>query len=328
MTAMTPPAMASPPVMRTKRLGRTGLQVPVVGVGTAFVGYVPAAAWQDAGELRIDEESAARTVAAALAAGSTMIDTAPLYGQTRVESVIGSVLAARLSGADGLVLCTKAGRLAAGHDYSRDAILGSVSQSLGRLGVGHLDVVSVHDSMDHFGEVMGPGGALAALRELRDQGVIGAVGVGCADPGETARYVETGEFDVAIVANAWSLVNHLLLQRILPAAERHDTGLIVATPLERGLLAVGSGGGPVQGGRTHSGHVLALVRRVEDLCDRYAVPLPAVALQWLTRTPQVAAAIPGPRTAVEAAANASAAMVPVPDELWAELDPIVQEVMP
>jgi D-threo-aldose 1-dehydrogenase len=319
---------AAEQAMRTKKLGRTGLSVPIIGVGTAFIGYVPAAAWQDAGDVVIDTEAAAQTLDAALAAGSTLIDTAPLYGQTQVETVIGQVLAARPGHADGLVLSTKAGRLADGHDYSRDAILASVSQSLGRLGVDHLDVVSVHDSMDYFDDVMGPGGALAALRELRDQGVIGAVGVGCADPGETARYVETGEFDVAIVANAWSLVNHLLRRRILPAAERHNVGLVVATPLERGLLAVGAGGGRVQGGRTQSDETLALVSRVEELCQRYQVPLLAVSLQWLTRVPQVATAIPGPRTADEASTNARAAMIPVPDELWPELEQILQEVKP
>jgi D-threo-aldose 1-dehydrogenase len=312
--------------MRMKRLGRTGLQVPIVGVGTAFIGYVPAAAWQDAGEVVIDTEAAAQTLEAALAAGSTMIDTAPLYGQTKVESVIGRVLAGRPGRADGLILCTKAGRLTGGHDYSRDAILASVSQSLERLQVDHLDVVCVHDSMEYFDDVMGPGGSLAALRELRDQDVIGAIGVGCADPGETARYVETGDFDVAVVANAWSLINHLLLQRILPAAQRYDVGLVIATPLERGLLAVGAGGGRVQGGRTHSDRVLDLVHRVEELCQRYQVPLLAVSLQWLTRIPQVAAAIPGPRTADEASTNAQAAMLPIPDELWTELDPILQEV--
>jgi D-threo-aldose 1-dehydrogenase len=312
--------------MRTKRLGRTGLEVPIIGVGTAFIGYVPSAAWQDAGEVQIDEETAARTVAAAIDGGATLIDTAPLYGQTKVESVIGRVLAGRPGGATGLVLSTKAGRLADGHDYSRRAIAASVTASLDRLGVGHLDVVSVHDSMDYYDQVMGPDGALQALRELRDQGVIGAIGVGCADPGETARYVATGEFDVAVVANAWSLVNRLMAAKILPAAEEHDVGLIVATPLERGLLAAGASAGATQGGRTHSGVVLDLVRRVEERCRAYEVPLLAVSLQWLTRHPQVASAIPGPRTPEEAASNAGAAAWPIPDQLWAELDPILQEV--
>jgi D-threo-aldose 1-dehydrogenase len=312
--------------MRTKRLGRTGLEVPIIGVGTAFIGYVPSAAWQDAGEVQIDEETAARTVAAALDGGAALIDTAPLYGQTKVEAVIGQVLAARPRGAAGLVLSTKAGRLADGYDYSRGAILASVAASLDRLGVDHLDVVSVHDSMEYYDQVMGPDGALQALRELRDQGVIGAIGLGCADPGETARYVATGEFDVAVVANAWSLVNRLMAAKILPAAEKYDVGLIVATPLERGLLAAGASAGATQGGRTHSAAVLDLVRRVEERCRAYNVPLLAVSLQWLTRHPQVASAIPGPRTPEEAASNAGAATWAVPEELWAELDPILQEV--
>jgi D-threo-aldose 1-dehydrogenase len=312
--------------MRTKVLGRSGIRVPIIGVGTAFVGYVPAAAWQDAGELVIDEEVAARTLHAALDAGATLIDTAPLYGLTRVESVIGRVIAERPGGADGLTLFTKAGRLGDRHDYSRDGILASVEDSLRRLGADRVDVVSVHDSMDYFDQVMGAGGALAALRELRDQKVIGAIGLGCADPGETGRYLETGEFDVAIVANAWSLVSRGMADRILPAAERFGTGLVIATPLERGLLAVGAKGGETQGGRTHSPATVALVAQVEDLCGRYGVPLLAVSLQWLTRTPLVASAVPGPRTPEEAVANAHAAQVAIPDGLWPELDQILARV--
>jgi D-threo-aldose 1-dehydrogenase len=311
--------------VRHKVLGRTGIRVPIVGIGTAFIGYQPRTGWEDAGELSISEPVAEATVFAALEAGATFVDTAPLYGQTRVESVVGRVLA-RFGAGEELVLGTKAGRDAEGHDYSRDAILRSVEGSLRRLGVDRLDVVSVHDSMDYFDDVMGPEGALGALRELRDQGVIRAVGVGCADPDETARYVETGEFDVAIVANAWSLVNRRMEERIIPAALRFDTGIVVATPLERGLLAVGTGGGHVQGGREHSEDVIRLVARVEDLCERYDVSLLAVSLQWLTRHPQVASAIPGPRTADEAVANTRAASVDIPDELWRELDAITIKV--
>jgi D-threo-aldose 1-dehydrogenase len=308
--------------MRTKVLGRSGIEVPIIGVGTAFVGYVPGPGWQDAGDLAIDEDVAAATLTAALDAGATLIDTAPLYGQTRVESVIGRVLADR----PGVTLFTKAGRLGDSHDYSRDAIRASVEASLARLGTDKVDVVSVHDSMDYWDQVMQPGGALDALRELREEKVIRAIGLGCADPGETGRYLETGEFDVAIVANAWSLVSRGMAARILPAAERYDVGLVIATPLERGLLAVGAGGGSTQGGRTHSPETLALVAEVEQLCARYDVPLLAVSLQWLTRTPQVGSAVPGPRTAAEATANARAAAIDIPEPLWTELDVILERV--
>ena len=84
--------------MRTKTLGRTGLVVSIVGLGTAFLGmsrihatHVP---YEDL--IRdIDEELGCATVIAALEAGSTLIDTATLYGGGQSESIIGKVLRAR-----------------------------------------------------------------------------------------------------------------------------------------------------------------------------------------------------------------------------------------
>jgi D-threo-aldose 1-dehydrogenase len=223
-----------------------------------------------------------------------------------------------------VIVSTKAGRLRDGKDYSRSAIRESVLASLRALGRDRIDIVSVHDAMDEFDEVMAPGGAVVALRQLQEEGLVGNVGVGCADPVATARYVETGEFDVAIVANAWSLVNHRMLDKIAPAADRNKVGLIVATPLERGLLAVGPVGSEI-GGRTHSAEVLDGVKAVESLCASYGVSLLAASLQWVTRHPLVASAIPGARSPGEARANSIAGGADIPESFWHALDEVVEE---
>ena len=196
--------------------------------------------------------------------------------------------------------------------------------SLRMLGRDRVEIVSVHDAMDEFDEVMSPGGAVEALRHLQQEGLVGYLGVGCADPAATARYVETGGIDVAIVANAWSLVNHRMLDEIAPAAARHHVGLVVATPLERGLLAVGAVGTEI-GGRTHSVRVLDGVRIVEALCADYGVSLLAASLQWVTRHPLVASAIPGARSETEARSNAIAGSRDIPEPFWDALDEVVDQ---
>lgn len=311
--------------MKTKRLGRTGLEVPIVGIGTAFLGFNGKDEWVDAGSFVPDEKSAISAVAAFLEAGPAVIDTSPMYGGTGVETAIGKAIRASGRAPGEYVLMTKAGRLNEGSDYSSDAIRANVMASLERLGVDRLDIVSVHDAMGRFDEVMGPGGALAGLRELQAEGLVRFIGIACNKPEANAEFMETGEFDVAVVAGAWSLINQKMLERVAPAAERYDIGILSATPLERGLLVAG-----VPESREHPSNrvfdeaTLAHVTKIQALCGLWDVPLVAVALQWLTRHPLVASAVPGARNLSEAESNIASANLSIPEGFWDELAPLIQ----
>ncbi len=172
--------------------------------------------------------------------------------------------------------------------------------------------------------VMGPHGALAALRHLQDQGIVHYVGTAADDPTTNAPYIETGEFDAAVVPRAWSLINQLAAQRILPAAEKFNVGLVIATPLERGLLATGPIPGTYYFDRNYSQECQNHVAKIQDLCRDYHLPIVAVALQWCTRHPQVAATIPGARFPEEATENAQAAKVIIPEKFWDDLQPLIK----
>ena len=115
--------------MRQKPLGRTGLPVSVVGLGTAFLGmrtiYETHVPYDDL--IRdIDEELGFQTVVAALEAGCTLVDTAALYGGGRSEAIIGNVLRARPDLAANCLVTTKVGRSVGGYDYGYDAVLRGV----------------------------------------------------------------------------------------------------------------------------------------------------------------------------------------------------------
>jgi D-threo-aldose 1-dehydrogenase len=309
--------------VKTKRLGRTELDVPVVGMGTAFLGDLardaPRATWG------IDETEAESAIIAAIEAGLTLIDTAPLYGAGGAEVVIGRVLRDRPDLAARCVVTTKVGRTVDGRDYSAPAVHKSVLASRSRLGVETLDVVSIHDAQGQpISEIMSDRGALGALRELQRDGAVRFIGAACSDVDTNAQLVESGEFDVAVTTFSWTLLNQRMADRIGPAAERHDVGLLIAAPLERGLLATGPRQGAVYPSRHFSPEVLAHVGQIQAVCSTYGVPLVAVALQWPSRHPQVAAALAGARTATEAIANAEAAKYEIPDALWLELQPLVK----
>ena len=303
--------------METKLLGRTGLEVPIVGLGTLFVGSRDRMG--GAGDL--DEDLAAQTVVAAIEAGSTLIDTAPLYGGTICEKIIGRALRERPDLAAICTVTTKVGRLKEGMDYSYDAVMRSVAASQERLGLERFDLVYIHDATCvPMEEVMGTDRALGALRKLQDEGVVRFVGTAESN----GPYIETGEFDAAEVTDAWSLLNQRAAERIFPAAERHHVGITVATPIERGLLAAGPIPGVEYLSREFSRECLEHVGRIQRLCEDGGIPLVAASLQWCTRHPLVATAIPGARNPEEATENATAGVVEITAAFWEALEPLVK----
>ena len=316
--------------MRTKIMGRTGLKTPIVGIGTIFIGSPPPTG--NIANLEMDKDLGAETIIAAIEAGATWIDTAPLYGGTDSEKIIGQALKSRPDLAAKCTVVTKAGNLIGGIDHAFDTILRSVETSLDRLGKDSFDIVYVHDALNVSLEyVMGKNGTFVALRKLQKEGVVKFIGSATNDPAINVRYIETGEFDAAVVPNAWSLLNQIAAERILPAAEKHNTGISCGTPLERGLLATGPVDGATYVMRNFSPECVAHVGKIQNLCKAYDIPLLAASLQWPTRHPMLANVIPGARIAAEAKANAEAGGVEIPEAFWDDLAPLVKhwpEVMP
>ncbi len=325
--------------MKTKILGRTGLEVSIVGLGAAFIGIpTPNQAAVEypedyhsvrPGESRtsyMDEDLGVQTVRAAIEAGCTLIDTAPLYGGTQSEKIIGRALKERPDLAAKCIVTTKVGQLTMdSRDYCFDAILRDVEASQERLGVEQFEVLYIHDAMDvPMKQVMGKDGALGALRKLQNEGVVRFVGAAANEPKTNAPYIETGEFDAAVVPEAWSLLNQLAAERILPAAERYNVGLVVATPLERGLLATGPVAGINYLARNFSQVCLDHVTKIQSPCCDHNIPMAAAALQWCTRHPQIATTIPGARLPDEAIENARAASVEIPEAFWEDLTPLIR----
>jgi len=314
--------------MRTKILGRTGIELPIVGLGTAFTGIPTPSLTLDqpkGSPNPVDEELGVRTLVAGLDAGCRFFDTAQLYNRTVSEKMIRLAFEQRPELKDQCIITTKVGRRAEGHDYSYDAIIRHTHESLERLGLEKLDVVFIHDAMGYpIEDVMAKDGALGALRHLQDQGLVTFVGTAANNPKTNIEYIKTGEFDAAVIADSWSLINQVALDVIFPAAEKHNVGLITATPIERGLLVTG----PVEGmpylARKFSQACLDHVVKIQNLCNDYNIPMIAVALQWCTRHPLVASTIPGARLPEEAKVSMASAQVDIPDTFWTDLEPLIQ----
>ncbi|MER6925673.1 aldo/keto reductase, partial [Streptomyces spiralis] len=164
---------------------RTGHQLTELGLGAAQFGNL---------FTETTDDESCRAVRAAAEEGIRYFDTAPHYGLGLSERRLGDALGA--TALRGAVLSSKAGRLLVDSpqtshlldddgfvvpaakrrvwDFSRDGILRSVEESLERLGTDRLDIAYLHDPDDHWGPASSSG--IAALAELRDQGVVGAIG--------------------------------------------------------------------------------------------------------------------------------------------------------
>jgi D-threo-aldose 1-dehydrogenase len=299
-------------------LGKTGVEVTTVGLGCGGLGR--------AADGSINEATALATVLAALDSGVRLIDTASLYLGGASERIVGQALRERPALAGQVVVETKV-RDVREFGYSGDETRRSVDTSLARLGLEHIPVIYIHDpSADIFDRVMGPAGALAALRQLQSEGVVGHIGIASNNPWDNAPYIESGEFETAVVPDAFSLLSQVALERIFPAAARFGMGIVIATPLERGLLATGVRLARPEdhANRQFTAEVFEHVERLEAVCGRYGVSLLGAALQYVVRHPLVSATVPGARDPEQARANVDATRESIPDAFWADLEPLIR----
>jgi D-threo-aldose 1-dehydrogenase len=301
----------------TRALGKTGLEVTTLGVGCAWLGR--------RADGSIDEETGLAAILAALDSGVRLIDTASLYVDGTAERVVGQALRERPALAGKVVVETKV-RDVRDFGYTGDETRRSVETSLQRLGLNHIPLIFIHDPpAGIFDRVMGPGGALAMLRQLQSEGVVGHVGIASNNPWDNTPYIESGEFEAAVVPDAYSLLSQVALERIFPAAARFDMGVVVATPLERGLLATGTAALRPEDhiNRQFTPQVLSHVERLEALCKTHGVSLLAAALQYVVRHPAVSTTVPGARRPDQAIANTAAMLEPIPAAFWHELEPLI-----
>ncbi|MCQ4208195.1 aldo/keto reductase [Streptomyces longispororuber] len=294
---------------------RLPFALPRLGLGTAPLGGL----FEE-----VTEDDAAATLKAAAAEGITYFDTAPRYGHGLAEQRLGRLLGP--AGITDPVISTKTGWLLRPRpdgspgevvtDWTERGIRASLESSLTRLGRDSVDVLYLHDPDAYPEEVRRT--AYPAVRRLRDEGLIRAIGFGMNHSAPLASYVTEFDVDVVLVAGRFSLLDHEALGTLLPLCAERGTAVVVGGVFNTGLLADPSPGAMFNYGPVPS-EALARARRARELCEAYDVPLPAAALQFPYLHPAVTSVVVGCRSAAEVTANAAAARFPVPDELWRRL---------
>ena len=292
------------------------LELGRLGLGTA-----PLSGLHEA----VDEDTAYAVVDRAWELGIRTFDTAPYYGSGVAEQRLGTALRDRPR--NDFVVSTKVGRLlrpgtSAGHDapaleayfdFSYDAALRSLEESLERLGLDRVDVALVHDPDDHYDEALA--GAYRALARLRDEGVVRAVGVGMNQSELLCRFAREADPDCFLLAGRYTLLDRSGADELLPLCVERGIAVIAAGVFNSGVLA----GGNTYDYESASNDVLERVERLRATCAGLDVPLPAAALQFPLRHLAIATVLVGCRTPEEVAEDVRLLEEELPPALWQEL---------
>ncbi|WP_419884226.1 aldo/keto reductase [Peribacillus sp. B-H-3] len=297
----------------------------------------------------IPDEEAITTVEAAWESGIRYFDTAPLYGYGLAEIRLGEALSKK--NRDDYILSTKVGRIISDeleepssrdlgekgglfefgrknkiiNDYSADATLRSIEDSLKRLKTDYLDFVYIHDvAQDFYGDdwisqfEIARTGAFRALTRLREEGVIKGWGLGVnrAESIELMLDLEEAKPDVSLLAGRYTLLDHeRALQRVMPDAVKHKMDIVVGGPYSSGVLA----GGTHFEYQKASPEIMAKVEKIKNIADRHQISIKAAALQFSLANPAVAAVIPGASRPERIAEDKAALNTVIPAAFWEEM---------
>ncbi len=314
--------------MRT-RATRRGLQLTELGLGAAQFGNL---------YRETTDDQAAGAVVAAWDAGIRYFDTAPHYGLGLSEQRLGPLLAG-YPRSDYLV-SSKVGRLLvespelAGRqddegfvvpatqrrvwDFSRDGILRSFEASLARTGLDSIDIVYLHDPDDHLEQALGEG--IQTLIELRDQGVVRAVGAGMKQSAALAALIRAADVDLVMLAGRYTLLEQGAADDLMPLALDRGVGVVIAGVYNTGLL---SSARPSSGAKYEyedaPTELIARANAIADVCESHGVSLPDAALAFPLRHPAVVSVVVGVRDAAQVNSNVERYSRHIPEDLWADL---------
>ena len=317
-----------------RKIGRTDIEVSELSFGGAPLGAV--------GD-RIDADDVAAIVNRAHEGGIRYFDTAPLYGHGLSEKRLGSIL--RQWQRDDFVLSTKVGRLlvpeaegerftgmrdaepvAIRYDYGFDAVRASLEASLERLGLSRVDILLCHDiDVWTHGDAQ-PGifesakqGALPALRELREQGVVRAIGLGVNEWQVCSQVLDFMDVDCFLLAGRFTLLEQEPLDAFLPQCIERGVSLIIGGPYNSGILATDDRRRATYDYKPAPEHLWQKAQKIRRMCESHGVDPRAAALQYPLKHPAVAAVIPGVWTVEEVATNLSLFNAEIPAALWRDL---------
>lgn len=299
--------------MKYNEIGKTGMIVSELSFGASSLGGVFHS---------VKESDAVAAVHAAVDGGMNFIDVSPYYGHYKAETVLGKAL--REIPREKYYLSTKVGRYGRDGvntwDYSAARAKASVYESMERLGIGHIDLINVHDI--EFADLKQVAfETLPALVELREQGVVGHVGITDLQPENLKWVIENvpaGTVESVLCFCHYSL-NDDLLTEYFDFFEANGIGIINASPLSMGLLS--SRGVPPWHPAAKT--LVDACARAAAHCAEKGYPIEKLAIQYSISSPRIATTLFSSANPDNVRKNLEYASTPADPELVKEVQDII-----
>ena len=293
-----------------RTLGRTGLQVSVVGYGASPLG---------AEFGRIDPEEGRRAVHHAIACGINYFDVAPYYGRTLAETRLGEFLEDKRHQ---VILATKVGRYDIDHfDFSARCVVSSVDESLRRLRTDVIDVIQIHD-IEYGDRAQIVHETLPALYSLVEAGKVRFVGITGYPLLQLADVISQTRVDTILSYCRYNLFDTTMDAMLTPVAKERGVGLINASPLH--MRALTEKGAPDWHPAPQA--VIEKSREVADWCRSQGVDIADLAMQYALAYDDVATTLVGMSKVSHVDSNVKAVGVAPDPRLLAEVQAMIDPV--
>ncbi|HND51591.1 MAG TPA: aldo/keto reductase [Pirellulaceae bacterium] len=297
--------------MKTRKLGRTDLELPILSFGASSLG-------QEFRSVALDE--ALSSVRVALDCGLNFIDTSPFYGRGMSEVLLG--IALRGVPRDSYSLCTKLGRYDLQHfDFSARRVAESVDVSLHRLGTDHLDIILCHDiEFVPMQQIVDE--TLPALRRVRDQGKVRYIGFS-GYPQKIFRFIcDQTDVDCVLSYNQYTLQNTRFADESVPYLKAKGVGVMNAGPFSARLLT----NAPLPKWLKEPEEVKAAARAAAALCESRGVDIAQLAVQFSLAHPDITTTVAGSANPQNIRNWARWAELPIDEQLLRDVQAIFAPV--
>ena len=302
-----------------RRLGRTGLEVTPLCIGTS-----PLASMANLYGYGVDHERAVATISAAFRSPINFIDTSNGYGEDgTAERRIGDAIRRAGGLPADVVLATKVDPDPKTGVFSGDRVRASFEESMNRLGLDRVPLLHLHDpERMSLAEGLGPGGPVEALVDLRNRGLVDHLGVAGGPVDILAAYLDTGEFEVLLSHNRYTLLDRSA-EALFESAMARGIAVLNAAPYGGGMLSKGPEVQQHYAYGTGDDTLRHAASAMEAVCRRYDVPLAAAALQFSVRSELITSTIVGVSAPERIEQTLRLVATPVPDDLWPDLERFV-----
>ena len=296
--------------MHYRTLGKTGLEVSILGFGASPMGNVfdP-----------VDESEAISTAHYALEHGVNFFDVSPFYGLTLAETRLGKALEGRRKD---IILASKCGRYdLQDFDFSRKKILQSIDESLTRLKTDYLDLFQLHD-IEFVDKRIILEEAVPAIQEVVQSGKARFWGITGLPVRYLAQIARETNPDTVLSWGHYNLLEDEINDELVPLSAEMGFGLMNAAPLMQRILSEGK----LPPWHRSPDEVKALQPVLLELCKSYGVRLSDVALRYAMNHPKVATTIVGMCELDVVKQNVAAVDFEIPSELLQQIESIVAPV--